>query len=101
MDDADVYVGIRPEGFIVDEDGDLELELKGLEIMGRDTTIVSTHKDSENVEIRSIVSAETRIIPEVKVVKLKLKPMKTLLFNRETGERIYFGKQERKEYVSD
>ena len=101
LDDADVYVGIRPEGFIVDEDGDLELELKGLEIMGRDTTIVSTHKDSENVEIRSIVSAETRIIPEVKVVKFKLKPMKTLLFNRKTGERIYFGKQERKEYVSD
>ena len=99
--DMDVYVGIRPEGFIVEEEGNLELELKGLEIMGRDTTIVSTHKDSENVEIRSIVSAETRIIPEIKSVKFKLKPLKTFIFNRETGERIYFGKQERKEYVFD
>ena len=98
VSDRDVYVGIRPEGFVIDDEGELELELKGLEVMGRDTTIVSTHKDSENIEIRSIVSAETRIIPDMKTVRFSLKPMKTFIFDSETGERIYFGRQERKEY---
>ncbi len=97
-DDCEVFVGIRPEGFIVDENGKLELNLKGLEVMGRDTTIVSTHEASENVEIRSIVSAETTITAGKEKVKFSLKPMKTFIFNSETGERIYFGNQVRKEY---
>lgn len=97
-DDCEVFVGIRPEGFIVDENGKLELNLKGLEVMGRDTTIVSTHEASENVEIRSIVSAETTITAGKEKVKFSLKPMKTFIFNSETGERIYFGSQVRKEY---
>ena len=97
-DDCEVFVGIRPEGFIVDENGALELDLKGLEVMGRDTTIVSTHEASENVEIRSIVSAETTITAGKDKVKFSLKPMKTFIFNSETGERIYFGNQVRKEY---
>ena len=97
-DDCEVFVGIRPEGFIVDENGALELDLKGLEVMGRDTTIVSTHEASENVEIRSIVSAETTITAGKDKVKFSLKPMKTFIFNSESGERIYFGNQVRKEY---
>ena len=98
IDDCEVSVGIRPEGFIVDENGALELDLKGLEVMGRDTTIVSTHEASENVEIRSIVSAETTVTPGKEKVRFSLKPMKTFIFNMETGERIYFGNQVRKEY---
>ena len=93
--DCDVYVGIRPEGFIPDDNGSLELKLKGLEVMGRDTTIVSTHKDSENVEIRSIVSAEIKLYPEMENVRFNVKPMKTFLFDMESGERIYFGRQEK------
>ena len=93
--DQQVYVGIRPEGFILDDNGALELKLKGLEVMGRDTTIVSTHENCENVEIRSIVSAETRVFPEMEKVKFNVKPMKTFLFDFETGERIYFGRQEK------
>ena len=93
--DQQVYVGIRPEGFILDDNGALELKLKGLEVMGRDTTIVSTHENCENVEIRSIVSAETKVLPEMEKVKFNVKPMKTCLFNYETGERIYFGRQEK------
>ena len=98
--DGDVYVGIRPEGFIVDKNGGLELDLKGLEVMGRDTTIVSTHPDSENVEIRSIVSAETELPSGSKKVRFSVKPAKTYLFDIETGERIIYRKQERKEQKS-
>ncbi|MBR4341384.1 MAG: ABC transporter ATP-binding protein [Lachnospiraceae bacterium] len=88
--DGEVYVGIRPEGFIPDEKGELEVTLKGLEVMGRDTTIVSDHKDCENAEIRSIVSAETRIDTAAGSIRFKLKPAKTYIFDAESGERIYF-----------
>ena len=98
IDDREVYVGIRPEGFILNDEGELELKLKGLEVMGRDTTIVTTHPDSENVEIRSIVSAETKVYPEMENIRFSVKPLKTFIFDAESGERIYFGKQERKEY---
>lgn len=89
-EDSDVYVGIRPEGFIPDEKGELEVSLKGLEVMGRDTTIVSDHKDCENVEIRSIVSAETRIDTAAGSIRFKVKPAKTHIFDAESGERIYY-----------
>ncbi|MBO4420314.1 MAG: ABC transporter ATP-binding protein [Lachnospiraceae bacterium] len=89
-EDSDVYVGIRPEGFIPDEKGELEVSLKGLEVMGRDTTIVSGHKDCENVEIRSIVSAETRIDTAAGSIRFKVKPAKTHIFDAESGERIYY-----------
>lgn len=89
-EDGDVYVGIRPEGFIPDEKGELEVSLKGLEVMGRDTTIVSDHKDCENVEIRSIVSAETRIDTAAGSIRFKVKPAKTHIFDAESGERIYY-----------
>ena len=88
--DGDVYVAIRPEGFILNESGELEVELKGLEVMGRDTTIVSTHEACENVEIRSIVSAETRVDPDAKMVRFSVKPAKTYIFDAESGERILY-----------
>lgn len=98
IDDREVYVGIRPEGFVLNDEGELTLDLKGLEVMGRDTTIVSTHECCENVEIRSIVSAETVIYPNMEKVKFSVKPLKTFLFDAETGDRIYFGRQEKRTY---
>ncbi|MBP5533502.1 MAG: ABC transporter ATP-binding protein, partial [Lachnospiraceae bacterium] len=88
--DGDVYVGIRPEGFIPDENGELEVNLKCLEVMGRDTTIVSDHESCENVEIRSIVSAETKIDTGAGTVRFKVKPAKTYIFDAGTEERIYY-----------
>lgn len=85
-----VYVGIRPEGFIVDEDGDLTLKLRNLEVMGRDTSVVSTHEDSLNPTIRSIVSAEDKINSALDFIRFNLKPNKVFLFDKETEERIYF-----------
>ena len=58
--------------------------------MGRDTTIVSTHDSCENVEIRSIVSAETRIDTGSGTVRFKVKPAKTHIFDADTEERIYY-----------
>ena len=59
--DRDVFVGIRPEGFLLKEDGPLICQLGGVEVMGRDISIVSNHEASLNPNIRSIISAETKV----------------------------------------
>lgn len=85
-----VSVGIRPEGFVLDENGALSCRLTEIEVMGRDVTVVSTHEESENVEIRSIISAENKVDLASEKVRFSLKPKKVLLFDAQTGERIYF-----------
>ena len=47
ISDQPVSVGIRPEGFIPDEKGSLCCQLGGMEVMGRDISVVSTHASSE------------------------------------------------------
>ena len=41
--DQEVTLGIRPEGFILREDGPLTCDLTRVEVMGRDVSVVSTH----------------------------------------------------------
>ena len=85
-----VHVGIRPEGFVLKEDGPLSCDLVRLEVMGRDVSIVSTHEKSQNVTIRSIIDAdEGRSLPTGKV-HFALKPAKVFLFCTGTEERIRF-----------
>ena len=88
--DGDVFVGIRPEGFIPDRNGPFESKLSRVEVMGRDITVVSEHEASENPTVRSIVSAEYRIDTGSEKVRFRLKPFKVYLFDAETEERIYF-----------
>ena len=86
--DAQVYVGIRPEGFVLAEDGPLCCELHEVEVMGRDITVVSEHASCENVEIRSIISSENMGQIKSKQVRFALKRNKLHLFDMTTGERI-------------
>ncbi len=86
--DGLVHVGVRPEGFILDENGPLTCELNRVEVMGRDISVVSTHKASENEIIRSIISSESDIPEDAKTVRFSLKPNKTDIFSFETEERI-------------
>jgi len=87
--DQKVWVAIRPEGFILDEKGCFTTKLKNVEVMGRDISIISTHKACEAATIRSIISSENKVDMKEKEVKFSLKPHKTFIFNRETEERIY------------
>ena len=89
VEDKDVFIGVRPEGFIIDDEGKLNCELKGINIMGRDITVLSSNGASKNV-IRSIVSAETAIDSGSKQVRFNLKPHKTYIFDKDTEERIRF-----------
>ena len=90
VDDREVYVGIRPEGFVPAENGALVANVNNVEVMGRDVSVVSTHKASLNPIVRAIVDADYKINKDEPVVKFDLKPHKVFLFNKETEERIYF-----------
>ena len=97
--DGKVSVGIRPEGFIMDEAGALGCTLNGVEVMGRDISVVSANAASANSTVRSIISAENRLsieadrIPEKSTVRFNLIPSKVFLFDCRTEERIYFEKR--------
>ena len=88
--DRQVFVGVRPEGFIPDENGPLCCSLSGIEVMGRDISVVSTHAACENMTIRSIISAESKVDVTDPVVRFSLKPNKVFLFSLSTEERIAF-----------
>ncbi len=87
--DQAVTVGIRPEGFEIDENGPLVCGLSNVEVMGRDVSVVSTHANSLNPVVRSIVDADNKIDLSETSVRFSLKPHKVFVFNAETEERIY------------
>ncbi len=89
IEDQDVYIGIRPEGFELAADGALECKLSNVEVMGRDVSVVSTHESSLNPVIRSIIDADNHIDLSVENVRFNIKPHKLFVFNKETEERIY------------
>ena len=93
--DKNVYIGIRPEGFILDANGPLCLNFTGIDVMGRDISVISTHEDSLNPSIRSIISAEQKNEVTVGTVRFSVKPYKTFIFDGDTEERIYIGEDER------
>ena len=86
-----VTAAIRPEGFTLSETGTLSCDLSRVEVMGRDISVVSTHPKSQNVTIRSIISAENAVNTASQKVRFDLKPNKVFLFQKESGARIDFG----------
>ena len=91
--DGEVYIGIRPEGFVPAEDGALKCKLSNVEVMGRDVSIVSSHPAMLSPVIRSIVDADYKVNAADENVSFDLKPHKVFLFDKETESRIYFGGQ--------
>ncbi len=102
--DGPVTAGIRPEGFLLSKDGEFTCKPTSLEVMGRDTSIVSTHPACEAPAIRSIVTtgeADSKLLDELfdggrpaagqeTSLKFKLRPGKVHLFDEKTGDRIRF-----------
>ena len=88
--DQDVTVGIRPEGFELDDNGPLNCKLSNVEVMGRDVSVVSTNPASQNPLIRSIIDADNKIDLGSETIRYRVKPHKLFLFHKETEERIRF-----------
>jgi multiple sugar transport system ATP-binding protein len=88
--DQEVYVGIRPEGFELDPNGPMCCQLNSVEVMGRDSSIVSTHAAAQSPVIRSIIDSDNKVNTNSGTVRFSLKAHKVFVFNKETEERIHF-----------
>ena len=93
LPDQPVYAAVRPEGFVLDENGPLTCALSRVEIMGRDISVVCTHPDCENAAIRAIISAENRVDTTQPAVRFALKPAKVFLFADDTQARLRPGQE--------
>ncbi|MCQ2426163.1 MAG: ABC transporter ATP-binding protein [Lachnospiraceae bacterium] len=91
--DRPVWAAIRPEGFIIDENGPLHCRLNAVEVMGRDISVVSENEAAENPTVRSIVDADNLKKLSGETVSFSVKPHKIFLFEKDTEERIRFEKK--------
>ena len=83
--DGDVVIGIRPEGFVVDEKGPLELEIFMVETIGRDTSLVVKDPFDDNKSYRIIIDSSYRVKAGDKV-KFSFKPDKLFVFDKTSGD---------------
>ncbi len=88
LEDRDVWVGIRPEGFLLREDGPLRCDLNGVEVMGRDISVLSRNKASVNPVVRSIIGTDNKVDTSCPAVRFALRPEKVFLFDRSSEERL-------------
>lgn len=90
LPDQPVYAGIRPEGFRLQEEGPFFCKLNGVEVMGRDISVVCTNDAAVNSAVRAIIGTENKVDTSKEEVRFALVPRKVFLFNQETEERISF-----------
>ena len=90
LGDKDVYVAIRPEGFVLakpGEKGTLRGECEQVQIMGRDISVVAHNPFCTKPSYKAIISSDDQVSPGP--VAFKVKPHKIFLFDNDTEERIY------------
>ncbi len=91
--DQPVWVGIRPEGFLPDPKGRFTCALKGVEVMGRDISLVSSHPEGEADSFRAIIPADHPLDFSGGAVRFRLNPEKVFIFGRDSGKRLDFQKK--------
>lgn len=86
--DQEVLIGIRPEGFVLKEDGALGCRLNGIEVMGRDISVVASHESANGAAVRAIISSDNQVDTRSETVRFDVRPNKVFVFHKETEERI-------------
>lgn len=86
--DRDVVLGVRPEGYIPNDNGALALDRQFVETIGRDLALVVKHKDSLVDSFRVIIASDNISLGNKDVVKFDLNPNKAYIFDKEDGRRI-------------
>ena len=86
--DGKVFVGIRPEGFVLDPNGPFTCALERIEVMGRDVTVVCRNPAMTGRNIRAIIPSEHAADASLASVRFSLKPRKVHLFDRESEVRL-------------
>ena len=92
---GEVWAGIRPEGFRLRPDGPLICQLRAVEVMGRDMSVVAAHSSCDTPTLRAIVDSDSRVDRDGKEVRFSLRPGKVFLFRKDTEERIPVSLRER------
>lgn len=92
-EDKPVYVGIRPEGFLCDEHTTekqkvLTLKVDAIQTMGRDISLICSHKDFIGQNIKIIVDSD--IQAKIGMMKFGVRSTKIYVFDHESEERIRF-----------
>lgn len=83
----DIYVGIRPEGFVVNKrTGVFNAMIEQIETLGRDISIVCQNENCIKPTFKAIIDADNKVA--VGPIKLGVKKNKVLIFNRDSSERI-------------
>ena len=85
----EVDAAIRPEGFVISENGKFECSVDRVEVMGRDISVICAHNSCHTPSFRAIVSSQNEVVNDA-CVKFDLKREKVYLFDKTTGERIRF-----------
>ena len=88
FEDQSVFVGVRPEGFVYNENGALTLDVDHIEVMGRDKSVVSKHTSSTKPTVRSIIDSDVLLPENPEKLKFDLKPNKVFLFKAEDEMRL-------------
>ena len=86
--DQEVWCAIRPEAFTLDDNGPMQCALHGVEIMGRDVSVVAGHPALEGVQLRAITPSARKLDDEAETVRFRLDPEKVLLFSKADEKRI-------------
>ena len=86
--EGEVWVGVRPEGFRLREEGSLVCSLRAVEVMGRDMSVLAAHSACEAGSLRAIVDSDSPVDRSAKTVRFSLRPGKVRLFAKDTEERI-------------
>ena len=90
VEDKEVWVAIRPEGFLLAKPGEKEVlhaNCEMIQVMGRDVSLVGTNENCTKPTFKAIISADDDV--KAGAVALKVKPHKIFIFDNETEERIY------------
>ncbi len=88
LKNQDVCIGIRPEGFEVNPDGDFTIKVEQIEYIGRDKSIIGSNPNSEKPTFRFIIDAEITGVEIGKEIKGNVKKTKCFVFDKDTESRI-------------
>ena len=86
----EVWVAIRPEGFVLAEPKDknvLHANCEMIQVMGRDVSVVANNGCCTKPTFKAIISADDAV--SAGPVAFKIKPHKLFIFDGDTEERIY------------
>ncbi|MGE4320216.1 MAG: ATP-binding cassette domain-containing protein [Acholeplasmataceae bacterium] len=87
-DSRNVIIGVRPEGYELNDAGQLSIDAQYIETIGRDLSLVSSHEQAITPTFRIILANANLKLEAGKKVNFNLKPEKAFVFDKETGRRL-------------